>query len=393
MYIFRKSKNDPTQMVFVADAESINPYANVDSDTSNDVDSNKDGKIEPNGADQLQWPGQPYPTPPAETFQAYDGPITNKDLYSDAYGQVLTGYAPIKDGSGNTIAVLGTDIRADDFFTVTKQTLYPFLLFIVFLVVSIVVLAGALIKLWNKRVELFAEIDRQKDELLGIIAHQLAMPVTAIKWASEELLTQDDGKLTKGQEENSKIIHSQGNELSDLISMLLDVSRIQLGRVTINSAELDLNSFFKEILDGVEVLVDQKKINFKKSMPASMPTAVLDQRYTRMIIENLLTNAIKYTPENGNVNLKVEIKDDIMYCSVKDTGCGIPKKDQDKIFGKLYRASNVQNTVNGNGFGLYVAKGAIEAQHGKIWFESEEGKGTTFFIELPLNTPTEKKKK
>src|SRR5207249_95921 len=119
-------------------------------------------------------------------------------------------------------------------------------------------------------------------------------------------------------------------------------------------------------------------------MPPTLPIAMLDRRYTRMTVENLLSNAVKYTPEKGTVHLKVEIKNNTLYCQVTDTGCGIPKDEQSKIFGKLFRASNVRNSVDGNGFGLYVAKGAMEAQGGKIWFESTEGKGTTFSVELPL---------
>lgn len=393
MYIFRKAKSDPTNMVFVADAESINPYANVDGNPLNEVDANQDGKVEPDGADQLQWPGQFYPSPPAEAFDAYNGPLTNKNLYSDAYGQVMTGYAPIKDANGKTIAILGTDIRANDFFTVTTQTLYPFLLFIAFLILTIVALAIALIKIWNKRVEIFAELDRQKDELLSIVSHQLATPVSSIRWNVEMMQDGDLGKFTKEQGEALSGLYSIAGNLSDLVSMILDVSRIQLGRVKIEKQELDLKAFFKEILEIIEPKAKEKGMQFIKSIPDDFPSAKLDKRYTHMTIENLLSNAIKYTPKEGTVNFTVEIKDNILYCQVKDTGMGIPKADQDKIFGKLFRASNVRNAVDGNGFGLYVAKGAIEAQGGKIWFESEEGKGTTFFVELPLTTSEKNKSK
>ena len=111
---------------------------------------------------------------------------------------------------------------------------------------------------------------------------------------------------------------------------------------------------------------------------------ILDKRYTRMTIENLLTNAMKFTQEKGRVELVVKIKDCVLYCIVRDTGCGIPKSEQHQIFNKLFRASNVNNSIVGNGFGLYVAKGAIEAQGGRIKFESEEGTGTTFFIDIPI---------
>src|SRR3989344_7183670 len=135
MYIFRYKKDNPNEMEFVADADSINPYANTSNDLSRYVDVNRDGKIEPDGPDKLQWPGQDYPEAVdiPETSEAYFGPLTNKDLYTDAYGTVITGYAPIKDDNGNTVAILATDIKADDFFTITRQTLQPFLIFIIVL--------------------------------------------------------------------------------------------------------------------------------------------------------------------------------------------------------------------------------------------------------------------
>ena len=229
------------------------------------------------------------------------------------------------------------------------------------------------------------ELDRQKDELLSIVSHQFATPVSALKWNFEMMLDGDDGKLSEKQEENVKSLQNITNDLSDLVSMILDVSRVQLGRMKMDRQELDLDVFFKEILEVIEPKAEQKKVKFVVSLPKKFPKAFLDKRYTRMTIENLLSNAVKYTPANGDVHFDVNIKNKTLYCEVRDTGVGIPKDDQDKIFGKQFRASNVRNEVDGNGFGLYVAKGSVEAQGGKIWFKSEQGKGTTFFVELPLN--------
>ena len=234
------------------------------------------------------------------------------------------------------------------------------------------------------------ELDRQKDELLSIVSHQLATPVSAVKWNLEMMLEGDMGKLTKEEEESLKSLQGVTTNLADLVSMILDVSRIQLGRMKIEKQELDLNAFFKEILDVIQPKAKEKKVQFNIAMPATLPKAKLDKRYTHMTIENLLSNAVKYTPENGTVNFTITINNNSMHCEVKDTGMGIPKQEQDKIFGKMYRATNARNAVDGNGFGLYVAKGAVEAQGGKIWFESEEGKGTTFFVDLPLSSTDEK---
>ncbi len=135
----------------------------------------------------------------------------------------------------------------------------------------------------------------------------------------------------------------------------LYVSRIQLGKIQFSPQPLDLNAFFTEVLQVVEPTVQQKKLNFVKSMPKMLPTVLLGKRYTRMTVENLLTNAVKYTPDGGTVTFDLTIENGILHCSA-DTGCGIPKEDQGKIFGKMYRASNVRNTVEGNGFGVSTSQ-------------------------------------
>lgn len=385
MYIFRKNPKNFSELEFVADAESLNPLANTDNDISNDVDANGDGLIEPDGADLLQWPSQKYIDPPDEAWEAFKGPITSKDLYNDSFGSVLTGYEPIYDSTGKIIAILAADIRANDFLTITTQTLYPFVLFIIVLVIIIFTLSWILISIWNARLHIIQELDRQKTELLAIVSHQLAKPITALKWEAESLLDGDLGVLAQKQQDEIKRMHAQSVNLADLVSTILDVSHIQLGKVDIKAQPLELKPFFSEIVDIVRPTIAEKAIRFVETVPAHLPTVLLDKRYTRMTIENLLTNAVKYTPQNGAVTFEVTINEEnIMRVRVADTGVGIPKDEQSKIFGKMYRASNVRNAAAGNGFGLYVAKGAIEAQGGSLWFTSVEGKGTSFFVDLPL---------
>ncbi|TSD00338.1 MAG: external sensor signal transduction histidine kinase [Candidatus Peregrinibacteria bacterium Greene1014_49] len=379
-YILRKSSDDPSQMVFVSDSHSLDPYAKIDLDQNGIIDD----------ADALNWPGQIYEDVPQEAFDGYIEPTTNKDLYIDQWGTLLSGYAPIKDDKGETVGVMTVDVRANDFVTITRQTFFPFIIFIIFLVVILLVQAFCLISIWSKQVRLIAELDRQKDELLSIVSHQLNAPVTAIKWYLELLTDAGIEKFTKEQVDTVQSMQSITVNLADLVGMILDVSRIQLGKVKVDPQPLDLNELCKEILSVVEPKAKDKNIHFVKTMPASLPTVLLDKRLTRMTVENLLTNAVKYTPEKGNVDFVIEKRGDVLHCEVRDTGCGIPKEEQGKVFDKLYRASNVRNKVEGNGFGLFAAKGAIEAQGGKIWFESIEGKGTTFFIELPLKYPEKK---
>lgn len=383
LYIFRRSPRSPGSLEFVADAESLNPYANVDDDPTNDVDANGDEVIEPEGPDKLQWPGQEYPDPPEEAFRAFDGPLTSIDLYADAWGQVLTGYEPILDDNGKVIAVLAADIRANEFFTITGQTLTPFLWFVAFLVVVILVLTGLLIKIWSTRVRFLQELDRQKDELIGIVSHQLNGPISALRWSLEDFLAGEFGEMTDEAMEQLRREIATIAGLSDLTTLLLDVSRIELGKLAMDKQTTDLVRLFGEILPVIEPKATEKGVQLKCTLPPSLPEGTFDRRLTRMTIENLLSNAVKYTPSGGTVELRAEIRGRTLHCMVRDTGIGIPKGEQAKLFGKLFRASNV-GTVEGNGFGLYVAKGAIEQQGGKLWFQSEEGKGTTFFVELPI---------
>lgn len=383
IYILRKT-GDEDIFQFVADADSLDPSA--------EIDLNGDGAID--DSDALNTPGDEYDVSEFEELKqnAFIKPTVDQDLTIDQWGVFMSASAPIPNDQGVSKEMIGIDVDVSDFRQLTNLALIPFLVFIGLLLVAVILLAGGLIKMWSSRVHLLGELDRQKDELLSIVSHQLAAPVTAIKWYLESIL--DDGQNLKDEQKTDmKSMQSITEDLSDLVSMILDVSRIQLGKMRVDPQSLDLQVFFADILGVIEPKAKEKPVNLVKSLPDKLPVALLDKRLTRMTVENLLTNAVKYTPKDGNVWFTVTIDaKDVLSITVKDTGVGIPKADQGKIFGKQFRASNVRNAIDGNGFGLYVAKGAIEGQDGKIWFESEEGKGTTFFVQVPLKFPKEETK-
>lgn len=377
-YILRKT-SDPYILEFVADADSLTP--NIPKDLDGDGEITED--------DTLVSPGDPYDVSNFQEFaeQAFKVPYVDPQIVQDQWGAFLSGHAPITDSENRDVEskyVIGLDLNVTEFQVLTNLALVPFAFFIIFLLLILTTLTVILKRMWMTQVQLLAELDRQKDELLSIVSHQLATPVSSVKWYIEMLLDGDLGKVSEEQKEHLTSVQSVCSELTDLVSMVLDVSRIQLGRIKVEKQEMDVELFFKEILEIIEPKAKEKGTDFRVAIPPHFPKAMLDKRYTKMTIENLLSNAVKYTPKDGKVEFNVSVSDNILHCSVKDTGCGIPKAEQDKIFGKMFRASNVRNEVDGNGFGLYIAKGAIEAQGGKIWFESTEGKGTTFFVTLPL---------
>lgn len=372
-YIVRKNRDDPTKIEFVSDSHSLDPFAKID--------LNQDGTID--DADLLQWPGQPYPDPPAEIFTAYDHPTTSQQLIYDQWGVEIVGYAPIQDANQQTVAVLAIDMSAKDFVTVTRQTLEPFVLFIMFLVLVIASLVLALVYLWNRQTETLEQLDHQKDLLLSLVGHQLNSPLASLRQNLSDFLSGDFGPLTPEEKQNLSADETTTKGLLDLVNLLLEASRIELGKMRMVKRKQSLDQFFQRLIIFIEQLAAEKKVHFIPRVPLNLPEGTFDDRLTHMTIENLLTNAVKYTPENGTVTLEVRLDGSLLTCTVRDTGMGIPISDQKKLFVKGFRAGNVQN-IEGNGLGLFVAKAAIEQQGGTLTFVSEEGKGTTFTLTLPV---------
>lgn len=377
-YILRLAPGDPSKVVFVADADSLDPFAKID--------LNHDGVID--DADALVTPGSEYEDVPREIFEGLSAPVTNQQLYKDQWGWLISGYAPIRNDRGETVAVIAVDIRDDNFFNLTRQTFRPFLAFVIFLFAIITVEAVLLYRMMQTQVRQFREIDRQKDELLSIVSHQLGGPITSLRWTLEGLADGDHGALTEEQQHEVSAMQRTTVSLTDLVNILLDLSRIELGRLAVHRSDVDLDVFLDDLLRVIEVFVKEKGVMLTVERPKKLPAASLDPRLTRMTLENLLNNAVKYTPAGGQVTFAVTTENGRMHCRIADTGCGIPKEELPLLFSKLYRASNVRDTVPGNGFGLYIAKGAIEQQGGTIHCDSTVGAGTTFDVALPITPST-----
>jgi two-component system, OmpR family, phosphate regulon sensor histidine kinase PhoR len=177
-------------------------------------------------------------------------------------------------------------------------------------------------------------------------------------------------------------VTASAERMNALIGDFLNVSRLELGTLTADKKNIDLQVLVDKIFDDFTGPVRTKKLTVVKDVRAIH--ALSDERLLRMMLGNLISNAVKYTPESGSVTITAKTSGRELEIAVSDTGLGIPLNEQDKLFTKLFRASNVRDKVtDGTGLGLYVVKMAAEVLRGSISFTSTEGKGTTFIVRLP----------
>ncbi len=292
--------------------------------------------------------------------------------------------APISDNSGNKVAMLGVDIIVDDFGDQVRTTLLPFLVCTLALSFILTVLIIFLAGVWEERVKMERELDKKKEEILSVVSHQLATPVSSVKWYIEMMLDGDVGKLTEEQRRHIETMASVTEGLGELINMLLDVSRIELGHAQSKISTLSLETLIEDVLRIIEPKAKQKEIVITKNITDALPTVEINRRLMRMILDNLLGNAIKYTPKGKGVKFTFQVRGKEIFIEVEDEGCGIPEDEQDKVYNKLFRASNASE-IPGHGFGLYVVKNAVESLGGHIEFISEQNEGTTFKVNVPID--------
>jgi PAS domain S-box-containing protein len=233
-------------------------------------------------------------------------------------------------------------------------------------------------------VTLERDIDRQKSGFISIASHQLRTPLSAIRWYVDLLLAGDAGKLSKQQKEFLTDMGDSTARMIKLVGDLLNVSRIESGKVMMNPAQIDLVALLRSLKAEFEPAAAAKKLACGCKIPDDLPKVVADPNALRQAIGNLIANAINYTPEGGKISISARTEGKNAVIEVRDTGIGIPKAQQHRLFERFFRAENaVARETVGSGLGLYITRMLIEAAKGRIRFESAEGKGTAFTVTLP----------
>ncbi|MDP2648099.1 MAG: PAS domain-containing protein [Candidatus Yanofskybacteria bacterium] len=227
------------------------------------------------------------------------------------------------------------------------------------------------------------ELDHSKSEFISIASHQLRTPLTGIQWVVERFTKKEE--LTPKGREYLNDIHASAKRLTELVDLMLSLSRIESGKIGITPEPLEVIAFVNGYFEETAPLRDKKELNLIfEDHPAEL-SVMTDKSALRNIVQSVISNAIEYTPNKGKVEVAIQKKNDTFVIKVGDTGIGIPQSQQAHIFEKFVRADNAKlYKTDGTGIGLYIANRAANLLGGKIWFESEENKGSTFYVELPL---------
>ncbi|HUQ29903.1 MAG TPA: HAMP domain-containing sensor histidine kinase [Candidatus Paceibacterota bacterium] len=230
------------------------------------------------------------------------------------------------------------------------------------------------------------EIDRRKSEFISVVAHQLRTPLAGFKWALDLLVKGQAGPVTPEQKQILDKSYEGNEHMISLVEEMLRADRVEGGHFDITPASVDIVQVVKNIISDITPLAEKKQITLVFEHGAeTIPHIMLDPDKIRAVFQNLIENAISYSPAGSAVTVVVRKEEKNVLITVSDQGIGIPKGEEGEIFSRLYRAKNARLArPDGSGLGLYIAKNIVTLHGGTIRFESVENKGTTFFVTLPL---------
>ncbi len=238
----------------------------------------------------------------------------------------------------------------------------------------------------RKQNEELMKLDKMKDEFISVVSHQLRTPLTGIRWSTEVLTKNKSKNLNKKQFELLNQIKTNNLGLIKLVNDLLDLSRIEMGyKLKHPRQKFNFNILVEEVLQDNLFLINSKNIKLVNKVSQSLQIKA-DRDKLKQVLQNLVINAVKYSFENGEINIYTHLKNNEVFFYIEDNGIGVPKNQQKYLFTKFFRAKNASlQNASGSGLGLYIAKEIIRYHKGKLFFKDNKNGGSIFYFFLPLN--------
>jgi signal transduction histidine kinase/CheY-like chemotaxis protein len=229
------------------------------------------------------------------------------------------------------------------------------------------------------------EIDQMKNEFVSTVSHELRTPLTSIKGYVDLILDGDAGEINEIQEEFLGIVKENSDRLVDMINDMLDISRIESGRIRLKVEPVNLADSIEGAVDSFRAVLNQTGRAIKTRVPENLPLVAVDRDRVGQVLINLISNALKYSPAGGDVTISAKHTDGLVQVSVADKGMGISREDQKKLFTKFYRVdSAMTREIGGTGLGLSITKSIIELLGGTVSVRSKLGEGSTFTFTVPV---------
>jgi signal transduction histidine kinase len=232
------------------------------------------------------------------------------------------------------------------------------------------------------------KLDEIKSNFISVVAHQLRTPLSGVKWTLNMIINEELGPLNNDQKTFLMKTYESNSRMITLVNDMLVADGIQSGRTHYRFKYINLPNLMDNVIFEINPQALKKDISITyKSKSKNLPQVFVDPEKMRAVLQNLLENAIKYTIQGGEIDIDMKTEEKQLIISITDNGIGIPQDQQKEIFAKFFRAKNaITRVADGSGLGLYIAKTIIEKNGGKIWFESVEDRGTTFYFSIPLPT-------
>ena len=374
-YIMRRT-DDPNLLEFVADADALGSMEELDINRNGVVENDEEGS----------HPGELYDIAnmPKLQGEAFEQATVDSTFTTDQWGILISGYAPIRDATGNTIAVLGIDMAADDFITLSQRIFSPFALLLVAL--AGLFIAGLI--QWDatkRRSEANVMINKERSGLLQLALHRLGTPLTIFKWSLEILADCASGKSCPIEDVDNHIRQMRTGiaSMDDVLHQLLEVEQVEGGGVRNNPIPTPVRAAIAGVIEELQSTWEPKGQGVLIDRSCDV-TVNIDPNILKGVLREMLHNACTFSPNDTSIRVSALSKRGELSISVTDIGCGVPAAECHRIFQKFARGSNAHLFhPNGAGLGLYIARQVVEHAGGKIWMESEEGKGTTVSFKLP----------